>query len=59
MARDPLKLARARLVADGIGEEQITAAEEAAGELIDQAVTSALAAPYPDPESEVATEFRC
>ncbi len=58
MARDPLKLARARLLEEGIGEEQITAAERAAGELIERAVASALAAPYPDPESEAATEFR-
>jgi TPP-dependent pyruvate/acetoin dehydrogenase alpha subunit len=58
LARDPLKLARARLLEDGVAEEQIAAAEEAAAALIDQAVESALAAPYPDPEHETATEFR-
>jgi TPP-dependent pyruvate/acetoin dehydrogenase alpha subunit len=58
LARDPLKLARARLLEDGVTEEQIAAAEESAAALIDQAVESALAAPYPDPEHETATEFR-
>jgi len=32
--------------------------EQAAAALIDQAVEDALAAPYPDPEHEAATEFR-
>jgi acetoin:2,6-dichlorophenolindophenol oxidoreductase subunit alpha len=58
MARDPLSIARPRLLEYGAREEQISAAEEAARELIEQAVTSALAAPYPDPQSEAATEFR-
>jgi acetoin:2,6-dichlorophenolindophenol oxidoreductase subunit alpha len=58
MARDPLSTARARLLEGGVGEEQITAAEQATTELIDQAVASALAAPYPDPKTETATEFR-
>jgi acetoin:2,6-dichlorophenolindophenol oxidoreductase subunit alpha len=58
LARDPLKLARPRLVRDGITEEEIAAVEQAVSALIDQAVESALAAPYPDPEHAVATEFR-
>ena len=45
--RDPLKLARARLLQDGLSEEQIAAAEQATTAQIDQAVENALAAPYP------------
>jgi TPP-dependent pyruvate/acetoin dehydrogenase alpha subunit len=58
LARDPLKLARARLLEEGLAEEQIAGAEEEAEALIEQAVESALAAPYPDPDDEPATEFR-
>jgi len=58
LARDPLKIARARLLEEGVTEEQIAAAEETASASIDQAVDEALAAPYPDPESAAATEFR-
>jgi acetoin:2,6-dichlorophenolindophenol oxidoreductase subunit alpha len=57
LARDPLKIARSKLLEDGVSEEQITAAEEAANSLMEQAVQSALAAPYPDPELVRATEF--
>jgi TPP-dependent pyruvate/acetoin dehydrogenase alpha subunit len=58
LARDPLTIARARLLEAGMTEERIAAAEQAAAALIEQAVESALAAPYPDPEREAATEFR-
>ena len=58
LERDPLKIARARLLDAGVTEEQIVAEEEAAAALIDHAVEAALAAPYPDPEREFATEFR-
>jgi acetoin:2,6-dichlorophenolindophenol oxidoreductase subunit alpha len=58
LARDPLKIARSRLLEDGVSEEQIAAAEESANSLMEQAVQSALAAPYPDPELAPATEFR-
>jgi pyruvate dehydrogenase E1 component alpha subunit len=58
LARDPLTLARARLLEQGIVEEQLTAAEQEASELIDRAVEDALAAAYPDPAATVATEFR-
>jgi acetoin:2,6-dichlorophenolindophenol oxidoreductase subunit alpha len=57
MARDPLRIARARLLAEGVPEEQVAATEEATNALIEQAVENALAAPYPDPASERATEF--
>ncbi len=58
LARDPLKIARARLLEDGIPEDRVTAVEQAAASSIDQAVEVALAAPYPDPAHEAATEFR-
>lgn len=55
--RDPLKLARARLLREGLSEEQLAAAEQATKAQIDQAVENALAAPYPDPVTDAATEF--
>jgi len=58
LARDPLKIARARLLEEGVSEEQVAEEEEKASALIDHAVDEALAAPYPDPEGAVATEFR-
>jgi acetoin:2,6-dichlorophenolindophenol oxidoreductase subunit alpha len=57
LARDPLKIARARLLEDGVPEDQIGAAEAEARAVIEQAVEAALAAPYPDPELEAATEY--
>lgn len=57
LARDPLKIARARLLDEDVTEEQIAAVEERMSALIDTAVDDALAAPYPDPEATVATEF--
>ncbi len=58
LARDPLKLARERLLGDGLDEAQIDAAEASARAAIDQAVEAALAAPYPDPAADAATEYR-
>jgi TPP-dependent pyruvate/acetoin dehydrogenase alpha subunit len=58
LERDPLKLARARLVDGGLSEAELTAVEESVKALMDQAVQSALAAPYPDPQTDAATEFR-
>jgi TPP-dependent pyruvate/acetoin dehydrogenase alpha subunit len=58
LARDPVKLARARLLEQGIGEEQIAAGEELVRALMHEAVETARAAPYPDPELDAATEFR-
>ncbi|MGA9857894.1 MAG: thiamine pyrophosphate-dependent dehydrogenase E1 component subunit alpha [Solirubrobacteraceae bacterium] len=55
--RDPLKLARARLLTDGLSEEQVAAVEEAITAEIEQAIENALAAPYPDPAQDAATEF--
>ncbi len=54
--RDPIGIARQRLLDEGISDEALTGIEEATREEIDQAVEAALAAPYPDP-SVPATEF--
>jgi acetoin:2,6-dichlorophenolindophenol oxidoreductase subunit alpha len=57
-ARDPLKLARQRLLELGVSDERLGEVEEAGQALIEHAVEGALAAPYPDPASSSATEFR-
>jgi TPP-dependent pyruvate/acetoin dehydrogenase alpha subunit len=55
--RDPLRLARERLLAEGFTEEQVLAVEKTTTAQIDQATEAALAAPYPDPIEDAATEF--
>ncbi len=57
LARDPLRIARTRLLEEEVTEEQIAAVEDKVGALIDKAVEDSLAAPYPDPEVTVLTEF--
>jgi TPP-dependent pyruvate/acetoin dehydrogenase alpha subunit len=57
MERDPLKHARARLLADGLAEEEVTAVEQAITEQVDTAIANALSAAYPDPIQDAATEF--
>ena len=57
LERDPLPIARARLVELGVAEAEIAEVEEATRARMDRAVQEALAAPYPDPGSERATEF--
>jgi TPP-dependent pyruvate/acetoin dehydrogenase alpha subunit len=57
LERDPLKLTRARLLEDGVGEDRIAAVEAEVGALMDEAVQAARDAPYPDPEAHPATEF--
>src|SRR5215203_3525331 len=54
--RDPLIVARARLLEEGASEEAVSGVEEAVRQQMDDAVEAALAAPYPDP-SIPATEF--
>jgi TPP-dependent pyruvate/acetoin dehydrogenase alpha subunit len=56
MGRDPLPIARERLLGAGLADAAIKAVEEATRRELDEAVEAALAAPYPDPSS-VATEF--
>jgi TPP-dependent pyruvate/acetoin dehydrogenase alpha subunit len=57
LARDPLNVAKARLTKLGVSEQEISEVEEATKARIEHAVASALAAPYPDPAAENATEF--
>jgi acetoin:2,6-dichlorophenolindophenol oxidoreductase subunit alpha len=57
LERDPLKLARARLLAEGVSEAQIMEVDERVTDELDRAVERALAAPYPDPIEDAATEF--
>jgi TPP-dependent pyruvate/acetoin dehydrogenase alpha subunit len=58
LAHDPLKLARARLLAAGVHEAQVDDTEARAKAAIEQAVEGALAAPYPEPAQAAGTEFR-
>jgi TPP-dependent pyruvate/acetoin dehydrogenase alpha subunit len=58
LTRDPVRIARERLLEKGVTERQIAAAEKTASDLIDHAVDDALASRYPDPQGSVATEFR-
>ena len=58
LARDPLKLARTRLLEEGVTEERIEQTEAEVSALIEHAVAAALAAPYPDPDQLAATEYR-
>jgi TPP-dependent pyruvate/acetoin dehydrogenase alpha subunit len=57
LARDPLNVAKARLGDLGVSAREISGVEEATKARLDHAVEAALAAPYPDPAEENATEF--
>jgi acetoin:2,6-dichlorophenolindophenol oxidoreductase subunit alpha len=57
LERDPLPRARARLLAEGVAEEQVVAIEGDVEARMERAVQAALEAPYPDPAAEAATEF--
>jgi TPP-dependent pyruvate/acetoin dehydrogenase alpha subunit len=55
LERDPLTLARMRLLALGAAEAEVEAVERSAREAMDRAVEAALASPYPEPGG--ATEY--
>jgi TPP-dependent pyruvate/acetoin dehydrogenase alpha subunit len=57
LARDPLTIARTRLLEFGVAEADIAEVEEATRARMDRAAEAALAAPYPDPATDGATEF--
>ena len=57
LARDPLNVTRRRLADLGISEQDLADTEAAIESRIERAVEHALAAPYPDPGAETATEF--
>jgi pyruvate dehydrogenase E1 component alpha subunit len=58
LQRDPLTIARERLLAEGHSEEEIGGAEEHARERIEAAVEAARAARFPDPAAERGSEYR-
>jgi TPP-dependent pyruvate/acetoin dehydrogenase alpha subunit len=56
--RDPLTVARERLVADGFNEDEIAAVEAETKERLAAAIEATRAAPFPDPGTEHPTEHR-
>ena len=58
LERDPIKLTRERLLADGLAEDEIAAAEQRTIGELDQAIEAARAAPFPDPDDRPAAEFK-
>jgi acetoin:2,6-dichlorophenolindophenol oxidoreductase subunit alpha len=58
LQRDPLAIARRRLLADGIPEDELTAVEDEARERLAEAIEAAREAPFPDPRDHRATEYR-
>jgi TPP-dependent pyruvate/acetoin dehydrogenase alpha subunit len=58
LARDPLDLARARLLEMGLSEEELDEKDAEIEAQMDRAVENALAAPYPDPDQDSGTEFK-
>jgi acetoin:2,6-dichlorophenolindophenol oxidoreductase subunit alpha len=58
LARDPLDLARARLVDMGLGDDELAAKDAEIDAQMDRAVEGALAADYPDPERDSGTELK-
>ena len=57
LARDPIDLARRRLVELGVSEDEVKAVEDEVQTQMDAAIEAALAAPYPDPDEKPGTEF--
>jgi len=58
LARDPLDLARARLLDQVVSEEELAAKDAEIDVQMDRAVEGALAAPYPDPDEDAGSEFK-
>jgi TPP-dependent pyruvate/acetoin dehydrogenase alpha subunit len=58
LARDPLTIARERLVAEGIAEPELAEIEETVKSDLDAAIEAAREAPFPDPGTEPQTEFK-
>jgi TPP-dependent pyruvate/acetoin dehydrogenase alpha subunit len=56
--RDPLHVCERQLGEAGVGEKEVEATEARAREAVDAAFEAALAAPYPEPVSDGAREFR-
>jgi acetoin:2,6-dichlorophenolindophenol oxidoreductase subunit alpha len=58
LKRDPLTIARERLLAEGLPEDEIAAVEERTRERLSEAVEAARAAPFPDPDAATGAEFK-
>jgi len=58
LERDPLAIARERLLAEGFDAADVDAAEASADATVERAMADALAAPYPDPATDAAREFQ-
>jgi TPP-dependent pyruvate/acetoin dehydrogenase alpha subunit len=58
LERDPLTLARERLLAEGVGEDEIASSEERVRAELERDIEAALEAPFPDPAADLGTEFR-
>jgi TPP-dependent pyruvate/acetoin dehydrogenase alpha subunit len=58
LARDPLDLARARLIELGVSDDELAAKDAEIDAQMEGAVEGALAAEYPDPERDSGTEFK-
>jgi acetoin:2,6-dichlorophenolindophenol oxidoreductase subunit alpha len=58
LARDPLDLAKARLIDLGLGEDELAAADADVDAHMHGAIEAALAAPYPDPARDSGSEFK-
>jgi TPP-dependent pyruvate/acetoin dehydrogenase alpha subunit len=58
LARDPLVIARSRLLESELEERQVSAVEDETRERLERAIEAALEAPFPDPDDDAAREFR-
>jgi TPP-dependent pyruvate/acetoin dehydrogenase alpha subunit len=58
MARDPLKLARERLLELGVAPDALDAVQADVDARMDRAIDAARQAPFPDPDEREATEYR-
>jgi TPP-dependent pyruvate/acetoin dehydrogenase alpha subunit len=57
MARDPLTIARGRLLEAGVTEDELAAVESEVEARIERAIDAARQAPFPDPDERPATEY--
>ena len=57
LARDPIDLTRRRLLELGVSEDEIKAVEDEVQSRMDAAIEAALAADYPDPVEDAASEY--
>jgi TPP-dependent pyruvate/acetoin dehydrogenase alpha subunit len=58
LERDPLAIARSRLLESKLDEREVAAVEEETRERLERAIEAALEAPFPDPGEDSAREFR-